>query len=134
MFHLSIKTDKYFKMKKDIMSRADIEKVVRLFYDKVKADEIISFFFCDVVEVNWEKHHILMCDFWENVLFYTGDYQGNPMDTHKRINALHRTESVHFQKWEELFYSSVDSLYKGKNAEKMKQHAKAIVEVMLNKL
>lgn len=121
-------------MKNDILSRDDIEKIMHIFYEKIKKDETISFFFFEVVKVDWEKHTDQMCDFWENVLFYTGDYQGNPIETHKRINALHKTEDVHFRKWKELLFASADSLYEGQNVEKMKAHANAIAGVMLKKI
>ena len=121
-------------MKKDILNRSDIEKVILFFYDKVREDESINFFFSKVVKVDWEKHYVLMGDFWENVLFYTGDYQGSPIETHKRINALHKTDAVHFERWLEIFCSVVDHLYKGDNADKMKMHARLIAEIMMKKI
>ena len=33
------------RMKKDILNRKDIEKLVNLFYEKVKQDKIITIFF-----------------------------------------------------------------------------------------
>lgn len=65
-------------MKKDIKNRKDIELLVNKFYDKVKADKSISHFFTDTVHVNW-KQHLVMYDFWENIVFFTGAYEGNPM-------------------------------------------------------
>ena len=72
-------------MKKDIITRKDIELLVTNFYGKIKKDILIGPVFTDIARVNWEKHLPLMCDFWENVLFYSGNYQGNPMDLHKHL-------------------------------------------------
>ena len=80
--------------------------------------------------VDWERHLRLMGDFWENVLFYTGDYDGDPLTAHRRVNALKPTQPGHFEKWLRLFTGSVDQLYKGKNASKMKKHASGIAAVM----
>ena len=67
-------------MKTDIRNRKDIEKLINAFYDKVKVDEVIGYFFNDVAKVNWEIHLPKMYDFWENILFYTANFEGNPMD------------------------------------------------------
>ncbi|ADY54170.1 hypothetical protein Pedsa_3641 [Pseudopedobacter saltans DSM 12145] len=118
----------------DIRSRQDIENVINLFYDKIKTDKTLSFFFTEVIQVDWPKHLIAMADFWENVLFFTGDYEGNPLETHKGIYQKQKTELVHFERWLKIFYQTIDKHYKGANAEKMKTHAKGIASVMQEQL
>jgi hemoglobin len=39
-------------MKKDIATRADIEQLIVLFYDKVKQDATIGFIFTEVIPIN----------------------------------------------------------------------------------
>jgi len=56
-------------MKEDISNRNDIERLVMVFYDNVKKNESIGFFFWQVVKVDWDKHIPIMVDFWEYVLF-----------------------------------------------------------------
>ncbi len=73
-------------MQKDIEDRKDIELLINSFYDKVKQDAIIGSFFTEVVQVNWEKHLPVMYNFWENIVFQTGSYNGNPMDKHLELN------------------------------------------------
>ncbi len=121
-------------MKPDITCRADIEKIVREFYDKVRKDELIGFFFSDVVPVNWETHLPVMCSFWENVLFYTGEYEGNPIDAHRKIHLQYPTNAAHFQRWLQLFYEIIDASFSGPNADKMKGHSLAIANVMQQKI
>lgn len=57
-------------MKKDIESRACIENLVNTFYQKVKEDELIAFFFDEVAQLNWEKHLPKMYDFLGNGCFW----------------------------------------------------------------
>lgn len=121
-------------MKPDILTRTDIENIISQFYEKVKKDKLLSPFFSKTVKVDWEKHLIIMCDFWENVLFYTGNYQGNPLMTHKKLNEKTATKEVHFNRWLSLFEKSVDDLYQGKNAERMKAHAENIARIMQEKM
>jgi len=121
-------------MKKDIENRADIELLVRSFYDKVKADDTIGYIFNDIAKVNWEKHFPVMFDFWENVLFYTGSYEGNPMVIHQHINRVVPLTREHFGRWNELFVKTVDELFEGSNAMLAKQRALSIATVMQIKI
>ena len=121
-------------MKRDIANRKDIEKVIVFFYEKVKKDKVIGFFFTTVLDVNWDKHLPLMCDFWENVLFYTGEYEGNPLVVHRKIHQQHPTGPEHVKRWLQLFDASVNAFYAGPNAEKMKTNARAIAKVMQEKI
>jgi hemoglobin len=121
-------------MKNDIASRKDIEILVDEFYSKIKKDEQIGFIFSDIARVNWEKHLPVMYDFFENMLFYTGTYTGNPMELHKHINRLFPLTEAHFRQWNQLFSTTVDELFEGTTANLVKQRAKSIAAVMQIKI
>ncbi|MGG9960029.1 group III truncated hemoglobin [Ferruginibacter sp. SUN106] len=121
-------------MKKDIESKTDIELLVNAFYEKVKADETIGYIFTDVVKVNWEKHLPVMYNFWENSLFYTGTYEGNPMEMHKHLHHAISLSAEHFKQWVLLFANTVDELFEGKTANLAKQRAISIATVMQIKI
>ena len=121
-------------MKKDIESRSDIEKLINTFYDKVKTDKIIGYFFTDVVNVNWEKHLPVMYDFWEQIVFETNFYKGNPMQPHLNLNAQSPMKDEHFRQWLLLFTDATDALFAGEKAELIKQRATGIATVMQIKM
>lgn len=121
-------------MKKDLANREDIELLVQQFYEKVRADDMIGFIFNDIAKVNWEKHLPVMYDFWENVLFYTGSYEGNPMIVHQHINRVVPLTRDHFLRWYQLFAQTVDELFEGDNAALAKQRAFSISTVMQIKI
>lgn len=121
-------------MKKDIENREDIEKLVNRFYKKVIADPHIGFIFTDVAKVNWGKHLPVMYDFWENSLFYTGSYTGNPLKTHQHINRVVPLQPEHFNQWTNLFNETVDELFEGEKAGLAKQRAYSISTVIRLKL
>ena len=121
-------------MKNDITNRADVEILINSFYQKVKKDPLIAFFFSEIVPVNWEAHLPIMYGFWENVLFYTGTYEGNPMAIHKGIHQKCPMKMEHFQRWISLFTETVDELFKGDKAELAKQRATSIATVMQIKM
>ena len=121
-------------MKKDIDSREDIVKLVNSFYDKVKMDPVIGYIFNDAVKVNWEKHLPVMYNFWENVIFFTGTYNGNPMIIHQHVNKVVPLHKEHFERWLKLFTETVDEFFEGEKAELAKQRALSIATVIQIKI
>ena len=120
-------------MKKDIRTREDIIKLVDAFYEKVKVDDTIGYIFSDVAHTNWKSHLPRMYDFWENILFSTGNFEGNPMMAHKELNKKVQMDFTHFNRWNILFKEIVDSLFKGEKAEEIKNRAMNISKAMLDK-
>jgi hemoglobin len=121
-------------MKKDIRNRDDIEVLINTFYRKVICDELLAAVFTDVVQVNWVTHLPVMYDFWENTLFYTGNYDGNPLDTHRRLHQMTALTTAHFRQWNMLFAAAVDELFEGEKAALAKQRALSISAVMQGKI
>ena len=118
-------------MNTDIQNRSDIEKLVNAFYEKVKKDETIGYFF---EAVNWEKHLPVMYNFWENIIFSTGNFEGNPMARHKELDQKSPMSMRHFQQWIYLFNDTINELFEGENAELIKQRAQSIATVMQVKI
>lgn len=118
----------------DIESRKDIELMVNTFYEKVKSSTIIGFIFNDVEKVNWQEHLPVMYNFWENTLFFTGSYNGNPMLIHQQLNQRIALTTEHFTEWLYLFTNTVDELFEGERAELAKQRAISISTIMKMKI
>ena len=120
-------------MKKEVKSREDIIALVDAFYAKVQIDPVIGYLFNDVAKVNWEEHLPKMYNFWENIIFYSGNYSGSPMVVHRELHAKSTMTEAHFQHWVGLFTDTVDELFVGQNAEEIKSRAAAIASVMMYK-
>jgi hemoglobin len=103
-------------VKKDIVNRADIELLVNTFYRKILADKQLGYIFDKVAKVNWTAHLEIMYNFWENIILFTGDYEGNPMTLHKHLHQIKSLNENHFNQWNRLFINTVDELFKGPNA------------------
>lgn len=119
---------------KDVEKPKDVKRVVKAFFKKVKKDDLLSPFFADKSKADWEAFIGVMCVFWENVLFYTGGYSGNPMQRHREINSLHHFSENQFTRWVDLFCEAVDQRYAGTHAEMMKEQARQIATIMQVKL
>lgn len=121
-------------MKRDIENRADIELLVNEFYRKVTEDDVIGFIFSNIVKMNWEKHLPIMYDFWDNALFFTGTYSGNPMNLHKHLHHIRPLDSKHFSRWVDIFLKTVDDNFEGEKASLARQRAISIAAVMEEKI
>ena len=120
-------------MKTDIRNRKDIEKLVNSFYNKIKSDSVIGYMFNDVAKVNWEQHLPIMYNFWENILFYTGNYNGSPMVVHKNLHEKSPMSPKLFKHWTKLFEETVNEFFEGPKAEEIKNRAQNIAAVLMSK-
>lgn len=115
-------------MKPDIKHRADIERLITTFYEKVQTDAVLGPVFNDVARVDWPKHLPVMYNFWEFLLLGGTQYQGNPIQKHFDLHAVHPLMAEYFDRWLLLFQSSVDELFSGPVADDAKFRAFAIAE------
>lgn len=116
-------------MKKDIENRKDIELLVNSFYDDVKQDVMLGRIFDEIMHINWEKHLPKMYDFWENIVFQTGNYKGQPFFPHLEVNNRETLTPSHFQHWLTLFHKTIDKLFFGPISDELKYKSKNIKEV-----
>jgi len=121
-------------MRKKLETAEDIQLLVRTFYDKVFKDEMLSPYFIYIKNNEWNKHLETMYLFWNNIVFYTGGYYGNPMEVHKKLHHFKGLSKDNFERWLLLFTTTVDELYRGEKAELIKQRSNSIATVMQLKI
>ena len=80
------------------ITEAMIERLVRSFYERVRADEMLGPIF-DARIRDWEPHLQQMCAFWSSVALMSGRYHGAPMPKHLPLPI----DAVHFDRWLALF-------------------------------
>lgn len=107
--------------REDILSEESIRLMVDTFYNKVRQDDLIGPIFERVVN-DWDTHLPTMYQFWQKLLFDTGDYSGNPYQKHLALPV----EKAHFTRWLKLFSSTIDDKFRGPMAEEAKRLAKNI--------
>ena len=118
----------------DIHTRADLELLLTEFYNRLLADPSISYIFTDVAKINLEEHLPHITDFWEQSLFYTGNYRKNVLQIHLNLNDKEPLTPAHFDTWLTHFNNVVDTLFLGENSDKIKTRALSIATVMKIKI
>jgi hemoglobin len=119
---------------RDISSREDIELVVQKFYELLLVDDLVGFLFTEVVHLNLEEHLPKLVDFWEDQLFATNNYAGNPLRVHMDLHLKEPLRKAHFNRWLLHFNQTIDSHFTGMKAHLMKSRAQSVATVMQIKL
>lgn len=120
--------------KSDITTHNDIETLMRSFYSTLLQDEAMAHIFNDVAAIDLEAHLPHIVSFWEGVVFNTGDYRNNVMQVHLTLKAKVPLSKERFDTWLGVFYETIDNLFTGPYAEKMKTRALSIATIMQVKM
>ena len=118
----------------DIKNRADLEIIMATFYSKLLQDNAISYFFTDVAQIDLKAHLPVITDFWEQTMFQSGGYKKNVLQIHLDLNRQSQINEEHFDIWLNHFFTTVDALFTGENAEKIKTRAVSISTIMKLKI
>lgn len=116
------------------MDRADVEGMVRAFYQAAFADPLIGPIFTDVAKMDLAHHLPIMCDFWETVLFNAGLYRRNALQLHFLLHVQHPLTSDHFERWLSLWTRTLDEQFAGPIAERARLQATRIAGSMQRRL
>jgi hemoglobin len=118
----------------DIETRADIDEILRAFYNSAFADGELGHIFTDVAHMDVDAHLPVIGNFWEKVLLNTDVYRGNAMRVHQDLHHRFPLTSAHFDRWLELWSAAVDDRFAGPIADQAKAHAVRISAAMLRNL
>ena len=121
-------------MKKDISSREDLLLLVTAFYERLLADDTISYLFTDVAKINLQNHLPVLVDFWDSILFQSDTYHKNAIQPHIDLHHKSPLQPQHFETWLRYFNEAVDELFEGDKAFLAKERALSIATVMKIKL
>jgi len=111
----------------EIQNRDDVFVLVSTFYRTIREDELLGpIFNSHIPEDGWPHHLEKLTDFWVTALFGKVCFKGNPGQAHRKVdkNLNYGVSQVHFGKWLQLWFSTIDSLYEGKLAERAKDAAR----------
>jgi len=98
------------------------------FYSAVLKDDLIADFFIErlddeMISDEWQAHLDLLTEFWVSTILKEGTYKGQPIKPHMHMEGL-KKES--FERWLELFFTTVDKFYEKEAADAFKHHSEKI--------
>ncbi|MGR3762020.1 group III truncated hemoglobin [Roseobacteraceae bacterium NS-SX3] len=81
---------------------AEIDRVVRVFYTRIRAHPVLGpVFALYVKDGEWPAHEEKIARFWRNAILREKSYNGNPMRVHVSRPEI---EAEHFPQWLALFH------------------------------
>ena len=102
---------------------ATVERMVRVFYERALADEVLGPIFRTAIH-DWDPHIATVRDFWSGVLHGTNRYQGNAFAPHSKL----RFEPEAFDHWLTIFESAATDTLSRQDAEKAIRIARHMAE------
>ena len=118
----------------DVLNQDDLYIIVEDFYKKLLSDAKISYIFTDVVIIKLEEHLPILVTFWSQAILGTGGYTNNLTQLHLDVNRKVYLSPELFKIWLQHFDNTVDDLFAGSNAEKIKTNALNIATVLQIKI
>jgi hemoglobin len=112
---------------KQISGRDDIKILVNHFYAKIRADEMLGpVFNLHIKENEWAGHLEKLTDFWETNLFGISKFKGSPTQKHASVDQSmnYKMDQLHFARWLQLWFQTIDELYEGEYADRAKNAAR----------
>jgi hemoglobin len=106
------------------ISEDSIRHLVDTFYGKVRADEQLGPIFNRAIS-DWGPHLATMYRFWSSVMLSSGQYKGNPVAAHVRLDGM---EPHLFERWLKLFGEACDELFGETEADAFRAKAARIAE------
>lgn len=113
----------------DLDSPEQIAEMVRRFYQDVAQDDLLGPVFEDVAGVDWAEHLPKITAFWCRMLLGEHGYDGNPLEAHRRIDALEPFTAEMFVRWLELFHETVELGWDGPHVDQAKRLAARVARV-----
>lgn len=112
-------------MQHDILNLEDVKRLVDNFYGRVREDEMLAPIFNTRLQDRWPEHLEKMYRFWQTVLLGEHTYYGAPFPPHAKLPVSH----IHFERWMQLFNSTVEDLFTGEKADEAKWRGNKMAEM-----
>lgn len=81
------------------ITRPEIERVVAVFYDRIRAHPGLGPIFA-VHVADWPSHKAKVADFWANTILHERSYEGSPVEAHVKAGNV---RPGMFETWLALF-------------------------------
>ena len=115
---------------RDIESKADLELLVNEFYRHVRTDDVLGPIFNTIIGDDWSHHLPIMYTFWNTVLFGAEGYKGQAVGKHVEIDRKMPLNEEHFERWISMWQQTVDRLFEGDNANRIKDKANTMLQLI----
>ena len=102
----------------DLDSPKHIDEFIDRFYARVLVDPLLAPVFLDVAKIDIAVHLPHIKAYWRKMLLGDRSYQRHMMRRHRELDGRQPLTAAHYQRWLELFESSLQKHYAGPFSER----------------
>jgi hemoglobin len=118
----------------DLDTRAAIHDLVVAFYREVVFDDLLAPVFAETAETDWVTHIPRLVDYWCKILLGEQIYHGALLGAHREVHQRDPLRDEHFDRWYQLWVTSIDARWCGPRSEQAKAHAAATAGLISRRL
>lgn len=119
----------------DLTDRAEVAEFVRGFYREVAQDERFHRWFAEIAQVDWHAHTLELTDFWVGVLLDEPHTEADEViEAHRWLHDTDPFDQELFDRWLEIFDSTLDGGWSGPGAEIVRRRAHGLAWAMAKRL
>ena len=112
------------KVSRDIETVLDLRLMVESFYLKLLQDKLLEPFFDNKLYI-FQRMPIITA-YWQQLLWGEGWYRRHTMNIHRNLGRRVPFRPEHFERWVALLECTVDEMYAGPSAERVKKMAATV--------
>ncbi len=113
----------------DLATPQEIERLVTIFYARVRQDDLLAPVFVEQADIDWVLHEPKLAAFWCQLELGIAGFQGSPSQKHSALSSVQPFRAEQFARWVELFHQTIDRGWTGPHASSIKARATQIAKV-----
>ncbi len=112
-------------IKRKLQTRENVFFLVKTFYDKIRKDELLGPIFNGMIR-DWDHHLNHLTDFWCSQLFIERNYNGNPIEVHRKVDVFtdYAIDEHYFGKWLNHWVQTLEEHFEGEEVFILKNRAR----------
>ena len=120
--------------KPDLDSPERIDRMVRLFYDRVLADPLLAPVFLEVARIDLDTHLPLIAAFWKKLLLNQPGYNRHMMARHRAVHHREPLTGAHHERWLVLFHANLDEHFDGPQTDRARLLSARVMDNLYRQL
>ena len=120
--------------KPDLDRPEHIDRMVRLFYERVLVDPLLAPVFLEVARIDLDSHLPLIAAYWKKLLLNEPGYNRHMMAKHRAIHDQEPLTGAHHERWLTLFHANLDAHFDGPQTDRARLISARVMDNLYQQL
>lgn len=118
----------------DLDSVEQIDRFVRLFYQRLLTDDTLAPYFTDVAGISLASHLPLISAYWQKMLLGDSRYQRHTMARHRQLHARRALGGAQHEAWLGHFFAVTQAHFSGPKTDQARRIAARVMDNLYRQL